>query len=197
MRQNIEQRLARRQRSLGAISLHLLTMLCSILAGASISHAEGNAITLLGIYSHVESGDGGEHCNGYDVELWNHDGSFIGLINHHRGLCGDAPAGLLEDVSYDSRTGALSFRAKLTDGWAGRNLSEPTKDIIVFRGVLAKSELKGTICWTTPVTVRCLREETISLPRMQDSSWAGKSYATYEEWKKAQEPILQFRGPRW
>lgn len=197
MRQNAEQRRVRRENDTGAVGLTVLAMACSLFAGAPRSHAEGNAIIMLGMYSHVESGDGGEHCNGYGVELWNHNGLLIGMIDHHRGLCGDPPVGLLDDMSYDRESGSLSFRAKLTDGWTGSNLSEPSKDIIVFRGAVTNSELKGTICWKTPSTDRCLREETVTLPVVRNSYLVGKSYATYEDWTQTQEPILKFRGPRW
>lgn len=183
-------------KNIGVISLCLFTIICSILAGVSISRAEGNLVTLLGVFSRVDSGDG-EHCNGYDVELWNNNGSLIGMIHHHRGLCGDPPAGLIEDVSYDKKTGALSFQARLSDGWAGLNASEPTKDIIVFRGVLANKMLRGRVCWKTPNTNICLRQETVRLSVKHDSYWAHQSYATYEEWKKAKQRILDFRGPKW
>lgn len=100
-------------------------------------------------------------------------------------------------MSYDKKTGALSFRAKLSDGWAGLNASKPTKDIIVFRGALTNKMLKGRICWKTPNTDICIRQEIVRLPVAHDSYWEGKSYASYEEWKKAKKPILDFRGPKW
>lgn len=65
-------------KNIGVTSLCLFTIICSILVGASTSRAEGSLVTLLGVFSRVDSGDGGEHCRGYDVELWNSSGSITG-----------------------------------------------------------------------------------------------------------------------
>lgn len=183
-------------KNIGVISLCLFAMICLFFMESPISRAESARVTLLGEFSRVDSEDG-EHCDGYDVELWNNNGSLIGLIHHHRGLCGDPPAGLIEGVSYDNKTGYLSFQAKLSDGWTGLNSSEPTKDIIAFRGTLSDKTLKGRICWKTLNANTCLRQKFVRLPVKHDSYWANKNFATYEEWKRAMQPILDFRGPKW
>lgn len=72
-----------------------------------------------------------EHAYGYTVELWRDGDSAIGVFLVSAGLQGDTPVGMLENVRFDSRTGALSFTAKLTTGVAvlpgGRQ--EPSRDL--------------------------------------------------------------------
>jgi hypothetical protein len=71
----------------------------------------------------------GEHCYGYSLRLWRHNGRILGLFNHHEGFCGDPPCEVLQDVSYDGRTGHLSFAA----------LNEK------FIGTLRRDDVVGTI----------------------------------------------------
>jgi hypothetical protein len=58
-----------------------------------------------------------------------HNGRILGLFDHHEGLCGDPPCEVLQDVSYDRRTGHLSFAA----------LNEK------FTGTLRRDDVVGTI----------------------------------------------------
>lgn len=163
-----------------------------------LGHFVGNAqaqqpVTFYGSYSHVEAGSG-EHCNGYTVELWNYDGAFTGLIHHHRGLCGDPPAGVLENVRYDAQTGKLLFQAKLSDGWDNDG---PTKDTVSFNGSLSGGTLRGEIFWHRAGQARQLSRENMALSRESDSYLQGKTYATFADWMQAQQAILRFRGPKW
>ncbi len=164
----------------------------------ALSHFVGNAqaqqpVTFYGSYSHVETGNG-EHCNGYTVELWNYDGAFTGLIHHHRGLCGDPPVGILENVRYDVKTGRLLFQAKLSDGWDNDG---PTKDTVSFNGFLSSGTLRGEIIWHGAGQARQRSRENIALAGESHSYPQGKTYATFADWMQAQQPILRFRGPKW
>ena len=82
----------------------------------------------VGSFGNVYSSTG-EHCSGYSLELWRHNGRIIGLFDRHEGLCGDPPCEALRDVSYDRGTGRLSFTA----------LDEK------FTGTLRRDDVVGTI----------------------------------------------------
>jgi hypothetical protein len=168
------------------------------LAAIMLSYVPVNAqaqqpVTFYGKYSHVETGSG-EHCDGYTIELWNYDGAFTGLIHHHRGLCGDPPVGILENVHYEAKTGRLLFQAKLSDGW---NNDGPTKDTVSFNGSVMSGTLRGEVFWHRAGQARHRFRENITLDRESDAYLQGKAYATFSDWMQAQQPILRFRGPKW
>jgi hypothetical protein len=39
----------------------------------------------IGSFHNVRSSTG-EHCDGYSLRLWRHNGRILGLFNHHEGL---------------------------------------------------------------------------------------------------------------
>jgi hypothetical protein len=47
-----------------------------------------------------------EHAYGYAVQLWRDGDRLIGLLMVSEGLQGDTPTGMLENVRFNSRTGA-------------------------------------------------------------------------------------------
>jgi hypothetical protein len=59
-----------------------------------------------------------EHAYGYSVQLWRQGDEVFGFFEASEGLAGDTPAGILDEVQFDPRSGALSFKAKLTIGVA-------------------------------------------------------------------------------
>src|ERR1017187_3008288 len=61
-------------------------------------------IRAIGDFSNVRYTE--EHAYGYTVELWRDGNSAIGLFLVSEGLQGDTPMGMLENVRFDSRTGA-------------------------------------------------------------------------------------------
>jgi hypothetical protein len=92
-------------------------------AAPPIELPDNSAIKPFGAFMKVR-GDG-EHCSGYDVELWTRGEKFCGIISVHRGLCGDPPAGQLENIQFDPRTKKLSFSAKVS-------ISAPSRDVLEF-----------------------------------------------------------------
>jgi len=101
---------------------------------AGTAQASDERVEFLGDYLNVKSATG-EHCDGYDVMIWKYKGSLIGFLNHHRGLCGDPPMGVLEETLYSAQTGSLSFKVKLSDGCTLRDgMCMPTKDRVTFKG---------------------------------------------------------------
>jgi len=110
----------------------------------------------IGSFGNVSSSTG-EHCSGYSLELWRHNGRIIGLLDRHSGLCGDPPCEALRDVSYDSRRGRLSFTA----------LDEK------FTGTLRRDDVVGTI---GAARVRLMRNRDFPMDGKWDKNftdWCG------------------------
>jgi hypothetical protein len=174
-------------------------VLALLVAGAVVSVSGQNPerpIRTVGEFSNMRYTE--EHAYGYSVELWRDGDSLIGLLLVSEGLQGDTPTGLLENLKFDSRTGALSFTAKLTTGLVllpgGR--SEASRDLFEFSGTLKAAALAGTLKRsdqrrpTAPVS-----EERIELEQQPPS--ATLQFASYAEWKRQTDEILARRGPKW
>jgi hypothetical protein len=139
-----------------------------------------------------------EHAYGYAVELWRDGDSVIGLFLVSESLQGDTPTGMLENVRFETRTGALSFTAKLTIGVAvlpgGRQ--EPSRDLFEFSGNLKAAVLTGTLkrsdLWRPS---RPGPRERVQL-KIQPQA-AMPPAATYAEWQRQADEILKRRGPKW
>ena len=154
--------------------------------------SESNA-QFVGDFSHIESSTG-EHCDGYSVTLWEKGKSLVGYLAHHRGLCGDPPWGLIEDVQYSSLTGNLMFKVKiLGDGFINdldsKTSWHPSKDIVIFKGKLKTDNIEGEIFWNGINLQRDAHGEKVHLMRVQEN---GSPYRIYEDfverWKKQIEP---------
>jgi len=85
-------------------------------------------------YSNVRvSGETGD-CGGFELWLTKSGQSFSGEFAGHEGDCG-ADKKKLEDVKYDAKTGALSFKAPyLSDDF-----------YCTFKGTVKKDRVSGTI----------------------------------------------------
>src|SRR5829696_9010644 len=88
-----------------------------------------------------------EHQSGFSVELWQEKGRLFGFFLASAGLAGDTPTGLLEDVVFDSKTGKLTFRARLSTGstFNENNEQVPTRDAYRFNGTLKGQRLAGVL----------------------------------------------------
>lgn len=141
----------------------------------------------------------GEHASGYDVELWKQGEKIYGLINAHRGLMGDPPAGILENVNFDKKTGEISFTAKLSlSVTSGKKEDEwiPTHDLFQFNGILSKKMLTGKLK-ITDKTFNKFRVITKTLKLPFSTLWKLDNYKNYASWKKYANEILKRRGPNW
>ncbi len=106
------------------------------------------------------------------------------------GLQGDTPAGILENVRFNPRTGALWFTARLTLGATilPGGKQKPSQDIFDFSGKLKAAVLTGTL-------ERPQVREHVQLKLQQPANMLQAS--SYAEWKRQVDEILKFRGPRW
>jgi hypothetical protein len=154
------------------------------------------AIRAIGEFSNVRHTED-DHAYGYVVELWRDGDSAIGLFFVAEGLQPDMPAGMIENVRFDSSTGALSFTAKLSTGVAilpgGRQ--EPTRDLFEFSGTLKATALTGTIQRSDQRQPgRAGSRERVQLKIQPQATFTAGSYA---DWKGLADEILKYRGPKW
>jgi hypothetical protein len=163
-----------------------------VLIAATASFAAEIPITVVGEFTNMRFT--GEHQYGYAVQLWRQGDRVFGLFSAAAGLQGDTPTGMLDDIRFDPRTGALSFRAKLTTGLVHENGSDrPARDLFVFGGKLDGNELSGTV--KPSESGRPQAPEKIRLKR-QNSDHMFEP-ARYEEWQRKTAEIIRVRGPRW
>jgi hypothetical protein len=122
-----------------------LTLLSTGGALPTFAQNPGRPIRAIGEFSNMRYTE--EHAYGYTVALWRDGDTAVGQFLVSEGLQGDTPTGMLENVRFDSRTGALSFTAKLTTGATilpgGRQ--EPSRDLFKFSGTLKATTLTGSI----------------------------------------------------
>jgi len=155
-------------------------------------------IKAIGCFANVRSD--GEHANGYSVQLWLRGSGIIGLIDYHRGLIGDPPMGVLTDVRYDSSTGKLSFKAKLTSGlhYCSEHKGVPSHDLLSFQGFLKADRLEGKIVLEdqldSPPGVVDTRERFLM---RKDDECHLESYESYDSWWRNWEPIYKLRAAKW
>lgn len=151
-----------------------------------------------------------EHAYGYMVDLWRDGDSVVGLFFASEGLQGDTPTGMLENVKFNSRTGALSFTAKLTMGVTllPGGGQEPSRDLFEFSGTLKVGEIRlapagyvegvvtGTLKRSDPrQPARPASRESIQLKMQPQADLLPGN--TYAEWKRQVDEILKRRGPKW
>jgi hypothetical protein len=154
-------------------------------------------VSVIGYFSNMRFTE--EHAYGYSVELWRRRDTFLGLFFASEGLQGDTPTGLLEDVKFDTKTGELSFRAKLSIGvvYSKEHDGVPSRDLFVFAGVLTKNRLAGTLKRLDGLRPQAApRIEKLALTRSK-SNQGMEPFKSLDDWKKAVKEILKFRGPKW
>ncbi len=141
-----------------------------------------------------------EHQRGYSVELWQEKDRLFGLLMVSDGLIGDTPAGLLEDVAFDPKTGRLTFRARLSTGstFNKNNEQVPTRDVYKFNGTLRGQTLAGVLEHADASgRAAHVTKTNLSLRRSKSESESMIDAASYDEWKEEADEILKLRGPKW
>lgn len=140
-----------------------------------------------------------EHAYGYAVELWRHNKTIVGLFLASEGLEGDTPAGLLEKLSFEEKTGDLSFEAKLSIGivYSKQHDGVPSRDLFRFKGTLKGNQLRGRLERLDMLADKPVPQaEQVFLRREKPSSDV-LAYKSYVDWKQSIDEILKFRGPEW
>jgi hypothetical protein len=128
----------------------------------------------------------GEHASGYTIKLWKQDDKVYGSISVHRGLMGDPPTGILENVKFEPQTKVLSFTAKLSVGqfFDENHNNVPSQNRFEFKGTLTNKKLQGNLRMTNELcSNKCPKTRQINLPRSKEWSSAMKDYQSYAEWE--------------
>jgi len=168
-----------------------------ILSATLMGQTAAPPVSVLGHFTNMRFTE--EHAYGYAVELWRQGDLLVGLFLASEGLQGDTPTGLLEDVKFDTQTGELSFRAKLSIGvvYSKEHDGVPSRDVFEFFGVLGKNRLTGTLKRRDGLSPQDMpRIENIALTRSR-SNGGMETFKSLDDWKKAADGILKFRGPKW
>jgi hypothetical protein len=182
-----------------------LDRLCSLavcfllIAANTATTQQKREIKTIGCFVNVRSDD--QHADGYSVKLWRFGSRIIGLIDHHRGLLGDPPIGMLSEVQYDPLTEKFSFEAGITDGihYCREHADGiPSQDMVLFKGFLKPDRLEGTII---------LEGRSDSKPRVldrrdhfvmrRDDNCSIENCESYDVWWWYWKPVFDTRGPKW
>lgn len=176
----------------GSIAAALL-----LLPAALVGQVTESPVSVVGHFTNMRFTE--EHAYGCAVELWRQGNALVGLFLASEGLQGDTPTGLLEDVRFDTKTGRLSFRTRLTIGvvYSKEHDGVPSLDVFEFSGVLGKNRLTGTLKRLDGLSPHDPPKiKKISLTRSQ-SNEGMEPFKSLDDWKKAADEILKFRGPKW
>ncbi len=141
-----------------------------------------------------------EHQYGNEAELWRAGDKVFGHFFHSEGLAGDTPVGQLDDVQYDPKNGALSFKAKLTVGLHSCKVHRdiPSHDLFKFEGKLKTDSIEGELVHLEAVdNNQIISQEKVILKRSDRRDSLDNHLETYAEWGKKSQSILAFRGPKW
>jgi hypothetical protein len=142
-----------------------------------------------------------EHAYGYTVMLWRAGDCLFGLFEASAGLAGDAPIGVIDNVKFDGKTGALSFTAKLTTGmvtFAGSGDAQPARDMFTFEGRLQPAQLAGVVTHDLQNKPQRRPERTtVTMVTSKDAAELMRGSETYGDWYEKWQPILRQRGPKW
>jgi hypothetical protein len=172
-------------------------LLISLLAFSPLLCGQSaSPISVVGDFSDMRHTE--EHSYGYSLQLWRQGDTLFGFFLASEGLSGDTPTGMLDEVKFDPRSGALSFKAKLNIGVvlldAGKQA--PSRDLFEFRGTLGQDAIAGTLTRRDMLHPGAKPRVSRVQLRKGDSELMTKA-ATYDDWKKSADEILKRRGPKW
>ena len=177
----------------------LISAVVLIIALTAVANAEAQkSVKAFGSYRNVYSD--GEHESGYSLDLWSYGGKLIGIIRVHRGLVGDAPAGMLDDVAYSRSTHKLSFRSKVTIGLFSdlTHKEVPSQDLVTVTGVLTRARLSGRVVIVNKLCDKgCRESHHVVLRRERQQTSYLKNFRNYDAWKESVKIILDTYGPQW
>jgi hypothetical protein len=164
-------------------------------AGVGEGAAATDGVAPIGSYTAMHYSD--EHCDGYAIDLWSTAETVQGLFHVCHGLEDSQAVGLIEQVSYDEKTGHLTFTARLTVGsdYVRGGKEVPSRDVFTFDGHLATTEVTGTLKHVDQVHVKSVAtSERIRLKKQREDL---SSYPSLADWRRKMDETLEARGPKW
>src|SRR5579864_9123254 len=158
-------------------TLVLALLLAAGAAGAAFasqaSKQDSDPVTAIG--SFAAGGLGESHTFGYEAQLWRAGDRVVGFFIVSSGTGREPPAGVLDRVRYNAKSGEIEFDTQLPRN--GERCQH-----FHFAGHLSPSELVGTLEWTAPARLGPVpSNESLRLPR---STTPLSSFPTYREWKQ-------------
>ena len=197
---NLARHLAHRVWQNPAVVLRIPIAAAAALCLAACAVAAGPAWQRLGAFSNVRFT--ADHAYGYSIQLWQQDDALVGHLLHANGPDGDTPLGVLEDVTYDGKTGALRFTARLTTGViVEHGTSVPNCLRYVFAGRLQSRILTGTMR-VEELTPGAARSAARTAPESLSLRWSPQQTGLMPDppdragWDEETEILLKVRGPR-
>ncbi len=117
-----------------------VTLTCALLIGDGALAA---AVTPLGAFGAMQAD--GEHCQGETLDLWRRGKGIVGVLKVCAGLIDTQRAVVIENASWDERTGALAFTASFSLGtdYLGHGEEVPAKNEWRFEGAVKGDSLVG------------------------------------------------------
>jgi hypothetical protein len=175
-----------------------VTVICiaGLLAQGSLAQKSEDPIRPIGEFSNVRVT--GEHAYGYALQLWRAGDSVIGLFLASEGPDDSPATGILTNVKFNSRTGSLSFTAKLSIGVSllPGGGQEPSHDLFEFSGTMKSATVTGSLRQSDPrEPSRPGSQELISLGIQHGDGMLPA--LSYGEWKLQSDKLLKVRGPKW
>jgi len=168
----------------------------AVSGNGALPQTPSSAVAIVGEFSNMRYTE--EHAYGYSVQLWRERGRLFGLFLASAGLAGDTPTGVLENVKFDSRTGKLSFSARLTIGSVllANGQQAPSRDFFEFEGAMTGSMLTGTLRESDRLQAsRPASSKRIRLTKQSETTMSRAK--SYDEWRSEVSEILRHRGPKW
>jgi hypothetical protein len=170
-------------RSLVALTLTVGGMLASVIGIAAARAALDSAVPvhIFGAYSNLRYTE--EHAYGYLLRVWKVEDRLVGLFSFTEGRQADFDTGTLDNVTFDPKTGRMSF-----DSYDG---------LFRFSGTLRHDVLSGRLTRVGSTDRRiAARTERVRLRRSRSSVEVMGEYPNFEDWKAEADAILKRLGPR-
>lgn len=148
----------------------------------------------IGAFSNVKYS--GEHCSGYEIDLWRAGTTLLGLITYCAGLADKQASGSLEEQKFDPASGELAFAVRLTVGMDYLPAGEtPSKDFWTFRGKLGAGALSGTLTkLDRNYPTGAPRQSRLTLRKSKEKL---SPFGNSDEWTRWATAKLQLHGPKW
>lgn len=179
------------------LTLQVILMFALLLPHTARTGERSSGFTTVGAFSNMRFT--AEHQYGMEIHLWKDDNGLVGLVFYSAGhLMGDPPTGLMENITYDSTTGSISFTAKLTTGQhlCAVHKNTLSRDVLGFQGRISASSVSGVLKRSDALHPETLPiEENVILKPLQAADQL--RYRSRADWEAASKQILKFRGPKW
>lgn len=110
--------------------------------------------------------------SGYHVNLFQCADQLFGHIGVATGST-EGVSGRMYDISFNQKTGALSFKSKFSDGWESSKEIGPegreSRKLFAFSGKVTKTHLNGTVTLRSAYTPQKIVDRGfVSLKRQED-----------------------------